>query len=81
MAEVSDLQSPDQQAYYAFRRVQDVLDTLPADHPAVPLLVEAAAVAARHWRALRETAEATERAATTSREPAPQRQAAATREG
>jgi hypothetical protein len=47
MAEASDLQSPDQQAYYAFRRVQDVLDTLPPDHPAVPLLVEALARIAR----------------------------------
>ena len=39
-----------QQAQRALRRLQHTLDTLPGDHPAIPHVLQAVALAAVQWR-------------------------------
>ena len=63
MDEPSELRSKERQAYAALSRLRDAADALPEDHPSVPLVVDAAALAEVHWRKLRGDVDAMERAA------------------
>ena len=63
MAGASELRTRERQAYAALSRLRDTADALPEDHPATPLVLEAAALAEAHWRKLRDDVEALERAA------------------
>lgn len=62
MDKVTELRRQERHAYAALNAIREALDTLPEDHPAVPVMVQAVALAEAHWNQLRAELAQAERA-------------------
>lgn len=62
MDQATELRRQERQAYAALNAIREALDTLPEDHPAVPVMVQAVALAEAYWHQLRGELEQAERA-------------------
>lgn len=72
MDDVTELRQRERQAYTAYSRLRDALDTLPEDHPATPPMVDVVALAEVHWRKLRDDLAAVEQGQRQTTHPDPQ---------